>query len=447
MLVSELPTISTTYTVTNLNDAHCTSIATDLTGSATITVNIPSVITSALLHASSATLCNNGSQETTLTQTGGTLGTLAYWQWYTNPTFTNPIGGAISASSASLTVSPTVTTTYYLRAEGNASPCAAIYPISSSITVTVNQPSIGGTIANATPCSTSGTLILESYFGTIQKWQYSSSQNFSANVTNLNNTTVQQAYNISTITYYRAVVANGICAAVYSNPITINDTTRPTWVTAPGGLNTTIGCADPNGLAAAEAMIPLVNDDFNQALTLVKTNGNFLSAGGVCQQTGTYINTWTVSDVCHYTSRTIFSQIISVIDNTIPSWTTIAGALDQTISCNNSSGLALAQLLTPVASDACSGTTTPIKIAGNFIPNSNTCSQSGTYTNTWTVTDLCNGAISAPFTQTITVIDQTPPVWTNAPAHWTGPLVVMMLMDWLWHKHWFQRLLIIAQLP
>ncbi len=413
LTVSEAPTTTTSYTVTNLNDAHCTSISTDMTGSATVAVNVPSVVTSATLHATSTTLCNSGTQTSTLTQTTGTLGTSAYWQWYTNSTFTNPVGGQLSSTNASIVVSPTATTTYYLRAEGNVAPCPANDPVSGSLTITVNQPSNGGTITNATPCNTSGTLTLAGYVGAIQKWQSSTSQSFNT-ITNITNTTTSQTYNTTAITYYRTVVTNGVCSSAYSSPITVNDTTRPTWSTAPGGLNTTVGCSDANGLATAQALVPAVNDDFSQALTYVKTSGSFISAGGLCAQTGTYTNTWTVSDVCHYAARSSFSQTITIIDNTSPTWTTSAGALDQTISCDNTIALASAQLLVPTATDACAGTSTPVKISGSFVPTNSNCSQGGTYTNTWTSTNTCNGNISAPFTQTITIVDQTPPVWVTA---------------------------------
>ncbi|HEY6142450.1 MAG TPA: gliding motility-associated C-terminal domain-containing protein, partial [Flavobacterium sp.] len=48
-----------------------------------------------------------------------------------------------------------------------------------------------------------------------------------------------------------------------------------------------------------------------------------------------------------------------------------------------------------------------IKTAGEFVANQG-CTNSGTYTNTWTVTDAC-GNPSAEFTQVITIEDTTPP--------------------------------------
>ncbi|MCD0472764.1 hypothetical protein, partial [Flavobacterium sp. JAS] len=52
-----------------------------------------------------------------------------------------------------------------------------------------------------------------------------------------------------------------------------------------------------------------------------------------------------------------------------------------------------------------------IKISGQFVA-SESCSNSGTYTNTWTVIDEC-GNTSDTFTQVITIEDTTKPAWTT----------------------------------
>jgi hypothetical protein len=104
-------------------------------GSITVTVNQPSVAPTSL--SSPVTICSGSN--TTLTQTGGVLGTGASWKWYTNSTYTTPAPGTVAADG-SLTVSPTTTTTYYLRAESSTgAPCTANVA-SGNVTVTVNEP-------------------------------------------------------------------------------------------------------------------------------------------------------------------------------------------------------------------------------------------------------------------------------------------------------------------
>ncbi len=120
---------------------------------------------------------------------------------------------------------------------------------------------------------------------------------------------------------------------------------------------------------------------------------------------GTYTNTWVATDVCANTS-TVFTQIITITDNTPPVWTTAADALNISVECGDLTALNNAQLLAPSAVDAC-GTVTNTKISGSFVA----AACGGTYTNTWTAIDGC-GNISVVFTQVITIIDVTPPLIT-----------------------------------
>ncbi|RYY38270.1 MAG: T9SS type A sorting domain-containing protein [Chitinophagaceae bacterium] len=75
-----------------------------------------------------------------ITQTGGSLGDGAHWQWYRDAAFTDPVGGQLVSGNAQLTVAPTSTTTYYLRAEGGTAPCSDIVAGVASVTITVRAP-------------------------------------------------------------------------------------------------------------------------------------------------------------------------------------------------------------------------------------------------------------------------------------------------------------------
>ena len=197
---------------------------------------------------------------------------------------------------------------------------------------------------------------------------------------------------------------------VYTQTITVTDNTRPTWTTVAGNLDRTVSCSDAAGLTAAQALAPVATDNCDVTLTPVKTSGLF--AAGTCPQAGTYTNTWTVSDDCGNAVLTVYTQTITVTDNTRPTWTTVAGNLDRTVSCSDAAGLTAAQALAPVATDNCDLTLTPVKTSGLFAAG--TCPQAGTYTNTWTVSDDCGNAVLTVYTQTITIIDTTPPTWTTA---------------------------------
>ncbi len=112
-------------------------------------------------------VCNGTS--TTLTLTGGSAGTGATAQWYSGS-----CGGTAEGSGNSITVTPTTTTTYYVRYVGtcNTTTCA-------SVTVTVYQPSVQGTVSNAGPidfCSPTGDwsavpISVSGHTGTVT-WEY-----------------------------------------------------------------------------------------------------------------------------------------------------------------------------------------------------------------------------------------------------------------------------------
>ena len=132
--VYALPTTTTTYTATATSAVGCTNTAT-----ATITVNQPSVAPTGISGTTS--ICIGAS--TTLTATGGTLGTGANYEWGTGSVVgTNPIAGQ---TSASITVTPTTTTTYWVRIVNATSPCTATTAgVSTAVTVDPLNTWIGG---------------------------------------------------------------------------------------------------------------------------------------------------------------------------------------------------------------------------------------------------------------------------------------------------------------
>ena len=96
-----------------------------LSGSATVTVNSNSVVPTSIIGTT--TICSGDS--ITLTLSGGTAGTGAVAKWYSGS-----CGGTLVGTGSSINVSPTSTTTYFVRYEGtcNTTSCA-------SATVTVND--------------------------------------------------------------------------------------------------------------------------------------------------------------------------------------------------------------------------------------------------------------------------------------------------------------------
>jgi len=197
----------------------------------------------------------------------------------------------------------------------------------------------------------------------------------------------------------------------------ITDIDKPTWTTAAGLLNKTVDCSDATGKANALALFPTAGDVCDPTVSNIgkpiKTSGVFVPAAG-CSQSGTYTNSWKVTDACGNTSDA-YIQVITITDNTPPTWTSTAGSLDRTLQCSDNVGLTSAKALKPVATDNCDGNVTNlVKVTGAFV-SGGTCGQQGTYTNSWTVKDDC-GNLSTVFKQVITLTDNTAPIWITAPG-------------------------------
>ncbi|WPR71173.1 T9SS type A sorting domain-containing protein [Flavobacterium sp. NG2] len=179
--LSVSPTTTTTYYLRaeSTTGAPCTANVA-AAGSVTVTVNQNSVAPSSLI-GTSATICNGNN--TTLTQTGGSLGTGASWNWYSDASFTTLVGTS-AVANASLSVSPTTTTTYYLRAESTTgAPCTANVPAAGSVTVTVNQNSIAPSSLIGTPstiCNGNNTTLTQTggSLGTGANWKWYSDASF-----------------------------------------------------------------------------------------------------------------------------------------------------------------------------------------------------------------------------------------------------------------------------
>ena len=176
------------------------------------------------ITATNSTICSGSS--TTLSVNGGSLGSGASWHWYTGS-----CGGTSSGTGSSITVSPTSTTTYYVRAEGtcNTTTCA-------SVTITVNSSSVAPTsvMASVNPVCAGGSTDLSisgGSLGTGASWVWYEGGCGSGTSVGIGSTiTVNPT--VST-TYY--VRAEGTCNTTSCASVTINvnsESTTPSSITA-----------------------------------------------------------------------------------------------------------------------------------------------------------------------------------------------------------------------
>lgn len=160
-----------------------------------------------------------GINSSTLILTGYT-GSIVKWQSATSPTFSNTIVD-IANTTSSYTATNLSTTTYYRVIVKNGECDTAISAIR---VITVNPISDGGILKSDTVCAgiNSTTLHLTNYVGSIVKWESSSIADFSSGVASIPNSTDSLVVtNLSTTTYYRAIVKSGVCSADTSNIVHI----------------------------------------------------------------------------------------------------------------------------------------------------------------------------------------------------------------------------------
>jgi hypothetical protein len=180
----------------------------------TLTVRDSSVPTNSISGAT--TLCKG--QSSTLTLNGGSLGTGASWKWYTAS-----CGGMLAGTGSSITIAPTATTTYFVRAEG-----ACNNTICRNITISVQDTSVPATTINGSAILCKGqttTLSLSGGslgLGGSWKW-YSGSCGGTSEGTG---TSITVTPNTTTTYFVRAegTCNNTICK---SQVVTVRDTSEP----------------------------------------------------------------------------------------------------------------------------------------------------------------------------------------------------------------------------
>ena len=228
------PSISTTYFVRFNGDCNTTSCASQL-----ITVNTLSTTPTSISGVT--TICQGSS--TTLSASGGFAGTGAIAEWFTGSCGGTPIG-----TGNSMTFTPTINTTYFVRYKGicNTTTCA-------SVAVNITPPSVGGTL---TPAQSQGcgpqtvNLSVSGINGVVTQWERQT--NCSGAWASIGNAGLS-AITVTTpnsSTCYRAVVTNGVCPSANSTTSTIT-VDKP----AVGGRVT----SQSNQLATSIALCPNQN--------------------------------------------------------------------------------------------------------------------------------------------------------------------------------------------
>jgi hypothetical protein len=218
-----------------------------------------------------------------------------------------------------------------------------------------------------------------------------------------------------TITYLGQTTTAGSCPDAYTltrtwratdasnnsvtatQTITVIDTQKPNFTSVPA--NVTVQC---NAIPAVGTPTATDNCDASVAITYIGQT----STAGSCANQYTLTRRWVAADNCGNTRST--SQVITVIDTNKPFFVTFPNNV--TIQCSDPTP----PVASPTASDSCG--TASVTYLGQTT-SSGVCPNNYQIKRTWRATDACGN--STVRTQTIQVIDNTPPVFTSVPANVT----------------------------
>jgi hypothetical protein len=188
---------------------------------------------------------------------------------------------------------------------------------------------------------------------------------------------------------WRARDCSGNVSGTVTQTITVVDHTPPT-IGPPGG-DATIECPGTPSFTP-----PTANDACDTHPSVVEVSD--VTTPGSCPGTYTRIKTWRARD-CSGNESGPVSQTITVMDTTAPSIGAPGG--NATIECPGAPSFT-----PPGATDLCDSHPQVIEVSDVTTPGS--CAGAYTRTKTWQARD-CSGNESGTVTQTITVVDTTPP--------------------------------------
>lgn len=175
-----------------------------------------------------------------------------------------------------------------------------------------------------------------------------------------------------------------------SQTIVVEDTTAPVLSGVPGDMD-----AECNAVPAP----PEVTASDNCTEPLVELSES--SESGSCNGESTITRTWTATDASG--NEVTATQTIRVLDTTAPTLQDVPA--DESVACD-----AVPEAATVTASDNCSAA----QVALDESSEPGACTGASTITRTWTATDDCGNQASQ--TQTLTVTDTAPPVFSDDPA-------------------------------
>ncbi|WP_299781479.1 PKD-like domain-containing protein [uncultured Formosa sp.] len=409
--ISNTPLADFKISVVGVNDCGESLIASQLT----INSNEASIAPTTITSSNSNTICEGTS--TSLNVSGGTLGTGATIEWYTDS-----CGGTSAGSGNNLVVSPTVTTTYYARYNGdcNTTTCASLtinvdpLPLAAGIITGTNVVCQGETnVKYSVPTITNAT----DYIWTLP----TGASIISGTGTN----TIEVNYDISTSISGNITVqgqndcGKGIVSSNYSvtvNPEPVISVSQPSQTICSDGSISPISISNDNSVTGISYTWTRNN---TSNLTGISASGSGTPISGTLTnntgtvQTTTFTITATANGCTSETTATVTVNPEPVISVNQPSQTICSDGSISPISISNDNSVSgISYTWTRNNSSNLTG----ISVSGSGTPISGTLTNNtGTVqTTTFTITATANGCISET-TATVTV-NPEPVISVNQPS-------------------------------
>lgn len=350
------------------------------------------------------------------------VGSVLKWQSSTDD-FTSVITD-IANTTTNLTVTNLTVDSKY-RAVVQFGSCAVV--ISVSATVTVNPPSVGGTVSgSATVCSgtNSTSFTLSGYDGSVVRWE-SSTNNFISKSNIVNTTTSLIVTNLTATTYYRAVVKNGSCANDFSTkgivtvtPVSVGGTIAGSTSVCSGTNSATLTLSGHTGIVvkwqeSTDNFSSVITDIANTTTSLTATNlaattkYRAVVQNGSCASVNSAIATVTVSPVSvggsiagatvctgtNSTTLTLTDHTGAVVrwQSSVNNFSTVTNIVNTTTSLTATNLTATTQYRAVVQSGSCTSVNSaaatvavsPVSVGGTIAGSATVCP--GTNSTTFTL--------------------------------------------------------------
>ena len=210
------PSATTTYSITGLTDALCSSISADLSGTAQVIVNPrPTGQVSG-----GATICNGSNAEIAFALTGSSPWSLTYSATSLSGSVSTITISGIISNNYTLSVNPTETRTYSITSLIDANCTANSGDKTGSAVIVVQNPITIAPIADTYYCIGSDVSLAVTATGVVENYQWY------LNGTEISGAT-SRTYSTATSGTY-SVTASNTCGIVTSNPIVVAGKERPT---------------------------------------------------------------------------------------------------------------------------------------------------------------------------------------------------------------------------